>query len=666
MSTIKAQDIDIVLNSPGSPGGFRSLDANNENIKNVKDGSASGDAVNKNQLDSKIGVSDLKNNLTTTTAGSPLDAYQGKSLDDKHSLFVSNPQVNYVYLSNNSDNSITVVDSNTDEVVTEIATSSAPQTLFFRNDYAYLFVCCGSAVDIIDTSLNKVTKTLNFIAGNPTETTIRRAICSGVHNKCYICSTSGIFVFNSTTFEEITTIEIIGVNPDSRLALSPDESKLYATAPSNIINAFFEISTTDESVTNITIPTGNSSYDIMTSNNLNKLIVGLYQDTSTSVLFYDIATSSIAATISSSLPPQLFFSMNSDGTFAYAIDINNNKVELVDITNNTVSLLHTFSKNVESNYADHYKDIIYMGAGEPNDIQAIDGSNNSILSNPSSADFRATIIDSNIDGSKVYSINRNFKILDVTKVNNINDRKLIKSLSLNKNPWYLAVQKRPIVLTSYKIEDTLTSTDSSKVLSAAQGKILNDNKGDTNGPASSIDSSLAAFDGTSGKLLKDSSINSGLVLYGSGASINCYNLRLRNVSAPIDTADATTKSYVDSSSIFFIIAEINGVPAGGFEWSFGASAPQNANTGIPLYANCNLIGLSVNSNDSSGSFRVVVYSNGSSAGRYINKPNGVFSNSLNFQLSPTQLNSGDVINFYTDDVFSTSTSARICAIFKLR
>lgn len=50
------KDIDLIANSPASPGGFKSLDMNNEQIPNLPTPVSDGDAANKKYVDDSIGA----------------------------------------------------------------------------------------------------------------------------------------------------------------------------------------------------------------------------------------------------------------------------------------------------------------------------------------------------------------------------------------------------------------------------------------------------------------------------------------------------------------------------------------------------------------------------------------------------------------------------------
>lgn len=144
------------------------------------------------------------------------------SVGDSPQGMAIKPDGSRVYVANNGSNSVSVINTSTDAIVTTIAVGSAPVKMVVSPDGSRLYVVnySGGSVSVINTSTNTIATTIP-VGSNPTDIAI-----SPDGSKVYTANSSSnsVSIINTTT-NAVTTLAV-GAWPTA-LAISPDGSKAY-------------------------------------------------------------------------------------------------------------------------------------------------------------------------------------------------------------------------------------------------------------------------------------------------------------------------------------------------------------------------------------------------------------------------------------------------------
>ena len=163
---------------------------------------------------------------------------------------VVNPAGSRVYVSNFSGNSVSVVDTDTNRVIATVPVTAGPQGLAVSPTGSRIYVACftGGAVSVIDAGTNTVVTTIPLL--NAVDVAINT---SGT--LLYVAG-AGVTIIDTGSNLPLATVPIpVGLGGFGTLALSPNDSLLYAWADSSAKIAVFNVTgTTASFVTAISIP----------------------------------------------------------------------------------------------------------------------------------------------------------------------------------------------------------------------------------------------------------------------------------------------------------------------------------------------------------------------------------------------------------------------------
>lgn len=240
----------------------------------------------------------------------------------------TNPRV---YVTNDTDGTVSVINSNTNAVITTITVGQFPRGAVVSPDGSRVYVsnftdCCSvnpGSVSVIDTSSYTVIATIP-VGNNPTGITITP---DGSHvyvaNYGFGAENGSVSVINTATNTVTTTIT---VPPGPwNMAMSNNGTRLYVSSASS--NAISVIDTgTNAVLSTISVP--NSPAGMVLNPSGSRLFVA-----NQSVSVIDTATNAILTTIPTD-PSTGLLAINSTGTRVYASA--NDKVLVVDAINNVL------------------------------------------------------------------------------------------------------------------------------------------------------------------------------------------------------------------------------------------------------------------------------------------------------------------------------------------
>ncbi len=145
-----------------------------------------------------------------------------------------------IFVSNERDNTVTVIDSDTLKVIKSIPTGRRPRGLALTPDNKELVVCIGddNRLDVIDTDKLEVTKSFAAPGPDPEPLAINHK-----GYRIYVANEddSLVTVMDRTTGQAITEIPV-GVEPEG-MAVSPDDSLVVNTSEQTSMAHFIDAKT---------------------------------------------------------------------------------------------------------------------------------------------------------------------------------------------------------------------------------------------------------------------------------------------------------------------------------------------------------------------------------------------------------------------------------------
>jgi YVTN family beta-propeller protein len=226
-------------------------------------------------------------------------------------------------------NAVAVIDSATDQVITQIPVGSKPSRLAMTPDgrKAYVSNSDDSTVSAIDTANRVVTATIT-VGGGPQEITVTP---DGGRVFVVHKSSGDVAVVDTSTDTFITQVAI-GGNGSKDVLVRPDGRFAYvANATANMVNV---IDTSTYLVSNIPTPAGPRR--LAFSPSADRLFVTDYDGSSVSVI--DTATQTLITNIAVGLNPR-GISITSNGSEIYVTNVGSNTVSVID--NATLSVVAT-------------------------------------------------------------------------------------------------------------------------------------------------------------------------------------------------------------------------------------------------------------------------------------------------------------------------------------
>ncbi len=286
-----------------------------------------------------------------------------------------------LYVGNLRDNTVSVIDTNTNTIVTTIPVGSEVFGGAVSPDGGTIYVAGGLTVSVIDAATNSVTKTIAlhstasdmalspdgsklYITSatvtlpspsnpNPTFTLLAvidtstgtivatpatdnffifHVLVSPDESKAYLAEGDRVEVLDTRT--NTVTATIMNVKGATASAITPDGSKLYVTGNSTF-GIVSVISTATNTVTG-TIPVGNDPLGIgITPDGSKVYVANEGSDTGTTVSVIATATDTVSATISGFAAPQ-DVAISPSSTFAYVNNKEADTVSVIDTGTNTI------------------------------------------------------------------------------------------------------------------------------------------------------------------------------------------------------------------------------------------------------------------------------------------------------------------------------------------
>jgi YVTN family beta-propeller protein len=278
----------------------------------------------------------------------------------------------YGYVANHSDNTVSVIDTNTDLVIKTVSVGTGPWGVAVNQAGTFVYVSNNTSnnVSVISTSTNAVTATIPvgaepygvafsldgktaYVANHGSNTvsvintgtkTVKATITVGTNPFGTAVTPTGTFVYvtNSgsgsvsviSTLTDKVVATITGLNSPTSVVISPDGSTAYV--PNKGSNTVSVIRTADNSIVN-TISLSTDPYRAAVSPDGRWVYVALYGGgTGDSVALIDTSTQTIVKTVVvGTAPTDVAFSGDSSG--AGVINSGSNNVSVINTGSQTVT-----------------------------------------------------------------------------------------------------------------------------------------------------------------------------------------------------------------------------------------------------------------------------------------------------------------------------------------
>ncbi|MDB5007180.1 MAG: beta-propeller fold lactonase family protein [Mucilaginibacter sp.] len=256
------------------------------------------------------------------------------------------PDGSLVYITNQGAGSVSVINALTNAVAATIPVGDYPSGISVSPDGKTVYVANGGSntISVINTATNMVTATLSGFS-EPGGVTV-----SPDGSKVYVANegSNDIAIINTTTNAVATNIPV-GTYPIG-ITISPDGNSVYVV--NGMSNSVSVINTTTNAVTG-TIPVGSSPHGISISPDGSRI----YVVNSNSVSVINTATKAVIATIPVG-NGTFGLSVSPDGALVYVPNALDNTVSVISTSTNTVVSTFTISANPES-----FGNFIAKGAG---------------------------------------------------------------------------------------------------------------------------------------------------------------------------------------------------------------------------------------------------------------------------------------------------------------
>ncbi|MBP2365571.1 Hsp70 family protein [Pseudonocardia parietis] len=242
------------------------------------------------------------------------------------------PNGRLAYVANRAAGVVTVIDTSVDRVTATIEVPAGPpQYLAFAPDGAHVYVSVFdeartiAAVAVLDTTTNSVVATV------PVQTRPFALAVTPDGSKVYVPNhDSGTVSVIETATNEVTQEIRVARNPHW-VAISPDGTRLYtANHESNVISV---LATSDDRVL-AEIPVGTSPHSVAV-NPSRPLVANVNYDAA-SVSFTDTASNTVVATVPVGINPQAI-AWSPDGRFAYTANVTEDTVSVISADTYTVT-----------------------------------------------------------------------------------------------------------------------------------------------------------------------------------------------------------------------------------------------------------------------------------------------------------------------------------------
>lgn len=276
-------------------------------------------------LDTKISIMDGNtNNIVTKNVGFNPEG------------IAVNPSTNTIYVVDNTNDVVAVIDGNTDEITNRIATGGLVASEVVVNPNVgkiYVTNQYSNTVSVIDSS------TYSVIATIPVDSNPIGIAVNPVTNKVYVANLFGktISVIDSSSDSVVKTIPMSS-NP-GEVAINPNTNKIYVTSLGVDV-----IDGSTDTVTN-TISVGSGSQGIAVNPNTNKIYVAVYLDNAIAVI--DGATNTLTSKISDGGRP-FGVAVNTETNMVYVTNSGGRSISVIDGNISAPSSPQNLSANTKS------------------------------------------------------------------------------------------------------------------------------------------------------------------------------------------------------------------------------------------------------------------------------------------------------------------------------
>jgi uncharacterized repeat protein (TIGR01451 family) len=245
----------------------------------------------------------------------------------------SQSQLERAYVTNEEDNTISVIAITTNTVIATIPAGNSPMGVAITPDgtKAYVADSSDNTVSVINTTTNTVIATIS-IGNGPSEIAI-----TPDGTKAYVINAGSdtVGVIDTTTNTVITYLGVGSFNFPYDVAITPDGTQAYVTLQFNSVGV---IDTTTETFLFNDLPVGDVPSGVAITPDGTQVYVTNFGDNTISVI--DTATYTVIATIALGMPIEeigpIAVAITPDGTKAYVTNYGNGTVSVIDTTTQTV------------------------------------------------------------------------------------------------------------------------------------------------------------------------------------------------------------------------------------------------------------------------------------------------------------------------------------------
>ncbi|MGO4649985.1 IPT/TIG domain-containing protein [Nocardia sp. 2YAB30] len=240
---------------------------------------------------------------------------------------VLSPDGARAYVAGSSSNTVTVIDTATNGVVTTIPTGAGPRLFAFTPDGGHLYVTVAGdgLLSVIDTATNTITTSVT-VGAAPTGVSV-----TPDGGQVYVANQNSdtVSVIDAAT-NTVTATIAVGVLPTG-VMVTPDGAHAYV---GNIIGNTISVIDTATNTVTATIPGGGGpSIVAVTPDGAHAYINNVFVNT---VSVIDTATNTITATIPVGVIPRAV-TISQDGAHVYVPNYGSNTVSVIDTATNTLS-----------------------------------------------------------------------------------------------------------------------------------------------------------------------------------------------------------------------------------------------------------------------------------------------------------------------------------------
>jgi YVTN family beta-propeller protein len=302
----------------------------------------------------------------------------------------------YAYIVNNGDNTVSVIDTQSNTVIANVTVGNGPTGVAVSADGTRIYVTNANSyltsvgtggvneetgngtVSVIDAATNTVIATipLGYMPGG--------VAVSADGTRIYVVNSDNntVSVIDAATNTVIATIPV-GIMPDG-VAVSPDGTKVYVTnwncsydpismSPSPYINGTVSVIDTATDTVTATVPVGNWPWGIGVSPDGTRIYVTNFNNETISAI--DAATNTVTATIPLDGTPK-GVAVNPAGTTLY-VTIGNN-VSVINVQTKTVIANVTVGTYPTDVALTPDGTRIYVANAQSNDVSVIDAATNTV------------------------------------------------------------------------------------------------------------------------------------------------------------------------------------------------------------------------------------------------------------------------------------------------